>query len=137
MNANTTVAAGFACAPPPSAVSVTIASSSCVQSWKSCSYGCSAQYTMSLAGTVCGPLNAYVNVGGGGTADCGSWQQDVTTCQRLQASDPNCTSWSWHDLNTSGVAPGSTYHGDITVYDYNNNSDAASWSMTCPPCTCP
>ncbi len=119
-------------------LSISIASQGCAQTWGNCDpnafCSCMAQYTMSYSGSVCGPVGSYVNIGVG--VNCGSWHASGSSCER-QASDPACTNWSYSVLNNSGLAPGSTYSGELTVYDLQSNSASATYSFTCPHCTCP
>ncbi len=121
-------------------LSISLTTETCVQSWGHCDPDvfcmCSAQYTMSYAGTVCGPVGSYLVLPQGEELDCGSWHSDGRACER-QLSDPSCTSWSVSILNSSGSAPGSTYSGDFTVYDLSSNSATSSYSVTCPHCQCP
>jgi hypothetical protein len=121
-------------------LSISLTSQSCVQTWGHCDPDafcyCTAQYTMSYAGTVCGPVGSYLLLPQGEGPNCGSWHSDGRGCER-QSSDPGCANWSISVLNSSGSAPGSTYSGDLTVYDLSSNSATASYSVTCPYCQCP
>lgn len=115
-------------------LSISLTSESCVQTWCDPDPYCSAQYTMSFAGSACGPVGSYLYLGP--EASCGSWHSDGATCER-QSSDPACTTWSVSFLNSSGSAPGSTYNGEFTVYDLSGNSASTPYSVTCPYCQCP
>ncbi|HQI82145.1 MAG TPA: fibronectin type III domain-containing protein [Deltaproteobacteria bacterium] len=121
-------------------LSISLTSAGCAQTWGHCDPDafcyCTAQYTMSYAGTVCGPVGSYLLLPQGEDLDCGLWHSDGRSCIR-ESSDPSCTSWSVSVLNSSGLAPGSTYSGDLTVYDLSGNSATVPYSFTCPYCQCP
>ncbi|HPI91898.1 MAG TPA: fibronectin type III domain-containing protein [Deltaproteobacteria bacterium] len=121
-------------------LSISITSASCAQTWGNCDPDafcyCTAQYTMSWAGTVCGPVGSYLTLPQGEDLNCGLWHSDGRSCVR-ESSDPSCSSWSVSVLNSSGSAPGSTYSGDLAVYDLSGNSATRSYSFICPYCQCP
>ena len=115
-------------------MSLAVTAQSCAQTW--CApppFPCLViQDTITVKGTVCGPVGAYI-VPGFDNVDCGGWYKNGLSCERQTASYPACTTFTF---TASADFHGQTRTGDITLWDLHSNSVTKSWTVACPACTC-